>query len=434
MFVGAINDKMRKYLASEKESFRGKNISVIASGNFTSEQILSGVAQSIYSSDISLYSYVLGCYFTGIRPALVVNEPAWEHVMKFDNERLTAAMVVILAIAEFWKQKNDYQKRMCGHYLRNFDACVDKALDKLRKAKAKVKVDRYFHMDAGEMIERAISEGRTIFSFLPTYKGGYERIFKVYETFFSYPNTNYSVIDDKRYKELHDSIVESRCGYFIYADRKLYSNPTTMLAGNNRKDIFVYTNCIEKKKFFSAPALNEEIKNFKLLTDEDVITKDSVVTIQRTTNNVINHYRNLFLAKKVAKVANGVFCFLVFLNEKLFGFLIYDKLKFKHSSGGLFLLSDFVVKTKHKRLSKLVICIAKATDVIRVIEESSLQMFYGLTTAVFTKNAVSMKYRGEWELYKRNEDNLVYVTGIKQRTTQQEFSHWYEKHYSAASR
>ena len=56
MFIGSINSKVRDLLFDNREIFRGRQVCVGCSGNFTIEQILSGVDCRVHSNDISLYT------------------------------------------------------------------------------------------------------------------------------------------------------------------------------------------------------------------------------------------------------------------------------------------------------------------------------------------------------------------------------------------
>jgi hypothetical protein len=61
MFIGSINRYMRCVLESAASQWRGQDIYVACSGNFTVERILSrcGVGR-IFSNDVSIYSCALG--------------------------------------------------------------------------------------------------------------------------------------------------------------------------------------------------------------------------------------------------------------------------------------------------------------------------------------------------------------------------------------
>ena len=63
MFIGSINRYMRCVLESAASQWRGQDIYVACSGNFTVERILSSLRDGvgrIFSNDVSIYSCALG--------------------------------------------------------------------------------------------------------------------------------------------------------------------------------------------------------------------------------------------------------------------------------------------------------------------------------------------------------------------------------------
>jgi len=427
MFTGAISDKVRRYISSQREIFKGMDVSVVASGNFSFEQIISGTAKSIHSSDVSLYTYALGMWLQGKHPDVKVTIPEFKFIEDYDDDRFVSAMVLILEISKFAKRKNHYQLRMYKHYLDNFESYVDKTLKRLKEVKKRVKIDQFLLQDASITIEDALKDGRVIASFLPTYSGGYERIYKTYESYFEYPVPEYEIIDEEKYSRIHDQIRQG--DHFFITDRELYSDPVCEIQDKGRRTVFVYSNLMKDTRYYNYSALKEEVQLYRLLSDDDLITENSRITFKETRNNVINHYRFLFLSKKVERVVNGQKCFLLFLDEKLFGFLIYSDQKFNPTGDEYFLLSDFVVNTSHRRLSKLLICLARSKEIIEACEESRLQEYNSLSTAIFTTKPVSMKYRGVWTRRATKEGCLTYSTPTKEKALQDEFRVWYQKHY-----
>jgi len=426
MFVGSIPDKVRRYIACNSEIFNNKDVCVVASGNFSFEQIVSPVTNKLYSSDISLYSEILGEYFIDGDYKKKIIDPRFDYINNLNNEDYVSAVILLLEISKYIKQKNFYEKRMFNHYYSNFNSYTDKIKETLLKIKQKIKITKYFSVDAELMIESALKENMIIVSFLSTYAGGYEKIYISFQELFNYIPGEYNEIDENKYIELHEKIRQT--DYFFYTDRPIYKDFIIKLKINNKRDIYLYSNLLNKKKYYDYTGLNEEVQNFKLLNNNDRITCESEISIVRTNNNVINHYRFLFLSKKVETISNGKYCYLVFIDNKLFGFLIYDNTRSAENTVNLW--SDFIITSNHKRLSKLLICLARSREIITEIENITLNEYSKLRTSVFTDKPVSMKYRGEWELLKREPAKLIYETDVKAFSINEEYSNWYQKHYS----
>jgi len=111
--------------------------------------------------------------------------------------------------------------------------------------------------------------------------------------------------------------------------------------------------------------------------------------------------------KKGIDYADGDACYLVFIDKRLFGFLIFSLSKF--GGDDIYLLSDFVINSaRYRRLSKLLLLVTKSDHIRRILEEKFLAIFPSVFTTVFTDKPVSMKYRGIYKLHSRKEGRLNY--------------------------
>jgi hypothetical protein len=87
MFIGSVNRYMRCVLESAASQWRGQDIYVACSDNFTVERVLSrcGVGQ-IFSNDVSIYSCALGWHLTNTLHPFVIKaqEFNWlEHILQW---------------------------------------------------------------------------------------------------------------------------------------------------------------------------------------------------------------------------------------------------------------------------------------------------------------------------------------------------------------
>ncbi|NMB82898.1 MAG: hypothetical protein GYA14_13885 [Ignavibacteria bacterium] len=130
------------------------------------------------------------------------------------------------------------------------------------------------------------------------------------------------------------------------------------------------------------------------------------------------------MSKKIKKTVKATIVLCVTLGRKTFGFLGFSNFRMKDNT--CLLVFDFVV-LNYKKLSKLLIMLARSLEVKAFISEKLLTNLDTLLTAVFTDNPVSMKYRGEWELKERKSGKLIYKTGFY-NTKDEEFKRWKEKY------
>jgi hypothetical protein len=148
--------------------------------------------------------------------------------------------------------------------------------------------------------------------------------------------------------------------------------------------------------------LKEEIKNYQLISKNDTITSKSKIEIVQVKASIGNHYRLLWVKK--AKMTSAGWSFLVFIDSKLIGmFTIESGIKFGTNLAIIF--SDPASPTsKYKRLSKLILHLIGTEEILNRINEISMWNHEGFTTRVFTNEAVSMKYRGIFDLKERKPD------------------------------
>jgi hypothetical protein len=149
---------------------------------------------------------------------------------------------------------------------------------------------------------------------------------------------------------------------------------------------------------------------FTRLSDDDVITKKSQLTLIPTSNRVVNYYRDVYLSKGVGIPADGEVPMVAAVDGKVFGFLIYSRMQ---GGGDVYLLADFVVNSgRYRRLAKLLVLMTQTREVRKLLEEKFLLEISRCRTMVFTDKPVSMKYRGLYKLARRDPGKLVYETGM----------------------
>ena len=87
---------------------------------------------------------------------------------------------------------------------------------------------------------------------------------------------------------------------------------------------------------------------------------------------------------------------MVAVDGKVFGFLIYSRMQ---GGGDVYLLADFVVNsTRYRRRAKLLLLVTQTREVRRFLEEKFLLEI--------------PKYRGLYELARRDPEKLVYETEL----------------------
>ena len=99
----------------------------------------------------------------------------------------------------------------------------------------------------------------------------------------------------------------------------------------------------------------------------------------------------------------------------------------------MMLQSDFAINSStYKRLSKLVVAATLSVEVKQELERVRRERVNVMRTAVFSDNAVSMKYRGLYVQVKRKDQrHSIYEGDAGRWTLEEAFDWWMEKHSKA---
>ncbi|MDP2167961.1 MAG: hypothetical protein Q8J64_06495 [Thermodesulfovibrionales bacterium] len=413
-FIGAINDRLRKYFHTRAPLLEGRKIFIGCSGNFTVEQLLSRRLKSaeLFSNDVSLYSSVIGHAVMGrTLPFDVVNEDL-RFVMDYARRgpaESVASVLIVLEMLKYEKRKNAYAVRMWNHYLSAWDGLFEKTLAKVNKALASIRIADYTMLDVHDYYPR---DGVSI-GFLPTYVGGYEKLFKRLEESVKWDTPAYEMLTEERREETVRRMTAGE--YILYDDRERDLPCAARVDLFGHRTVFIYSNLGMKAGVFKR-RINERVPKYRLLMPEDGISPEAEIKVIEADLPTINHYRNMYLSKKIEPGSGGP-CYMVFAtpppachsreggnpSPRLFGFLIFQSYSQRGGKADeIYLLSDFVVPSaRHRRLAKLLLMALKCREVREELEARTVRRYRSILTTAFTDKPVSMKYRGLFELVKR---------------------------------
>ena len=408
-FIGSVNAETRKWLGNNGPAFDGRQVYVGCSGAFTVEQLLTRYAPKakIWSNDVSLYSSALGCYLAGRPFRLEVREEkfAWLTPYLADEEAKAAAVMVLFEALKYEKDKNLFQHRHWAHYLNHFESFHQGTVAKLQERKKEIRLEAYTSRDIFDLLDE-IPQGAVVIAFLPTYAGGYERMFKRLGEIFDWDEPSYGMIDEDRKKRTVMKMMERD---YLYLDDRVYPGlPMVAVVRKARmKPVYVYSNMAALKLGVMKQQRTSEFVPHARLGDDDEITPASKLVVVPTTNKIVNYYRDVYLSKGCGIPSDGIMPFIVAVDGKVCGFLIYSLTMGRE----IYLLADFAIDScKYKRLAKLVLLTTQTREVQQAIEEKFLLELPKCTTMVFTDKPVSMKYRGLYKLIRKDPGKLVYET------------------------
>ena len=332
--------------------------------------------------------------------------------------------MVLLEALKYEKANNAFKARHWNHYRHNFAKFHQATVDKLRERRLGIRLEGYTAKDIFDLLDEIPKEA-VVVAFLPTYAGGYERMFKRLGEIFKWNEPSYQIIDAARKKRIILKMMEQ--DYLYLADHLYPGLPMVAVVRKARmKPVYIYSNLETLKLAVLKHKRRSQFVPFARLSDEDEVTPASKLAIIPTTNAVVNYYRDVYLSKGVGIPADGEAPFAVAVDGKVFGFLIFARMQ---GRGDVYLLADFVVNSsRYKRLAKLLLLVIQTKEIRRMMEEKLLAELPFLTTMVFTDKPVSMKYRGLFKLARRDEGKLVYSTEMGIRNLKEVIPLWLKKY------
>jgi hypothetical protein len=400
-------------------------IFVCCSGSFRVDRALKSKypTKAVRSNDVSVISCAAGVLLTGGEiPLRFHGRLAFmeEHGLRDFNERVAAA-VVALGLARF-AGKNAYARGHFEHAQRNFGALLAKAVEKVLLLRSGPTLDSFFAGDFRDHAKTAMQLGAGICGFMPTYKGGYERMYRFIDENVEWTPPTFRTWDPKDMPDWLREVERAGSPYFVYSDQELPGfTPTTEYRSAINKPVYGYMS--EGKASFRRQ-LNRAASFAYTPADPAALTPLTTVELVPATSAQMTFLRNIYLAKGIAH-ATGVANYLVMLDGKLAGGFIYarDKWDAAHS---IYLLSDFCI-VHERKMAKLVAMLAASHETIDAWSKRFVMRPTTLCTTAFTDQPVSMKYRGIYELTGRKPGALNYEcrVGNRDRTAKAIYLEWY---------
>lgn len=435
MFVGAVPQQMLAYMQTRCEFFANRAVVIGCSGSFGVEKALLNAArkpESVYSNDVSLYSCVLGSWMARkpFRAAPNAKAPEWLRAAWGEDKRAVACLHVMLDALEFSKQNNEHRKRMWDAYGRQFAQLVEKTEKQLD---GWPRVIDFYAGDVRQHFEQHANDRAIFMCYAPTYRGGYERMYRSLHEMFDWDEPSYELLDDARRDDLLKWMMDGR--EYVWFDDRVISgtNPILGYEQGRMHTAYLYANCIERAGWIS-PTPKRKILNLPLANEKTVLTEEMDVILESIKTSDLAVYKDMYLSKKIAHSAGG-WAFTLAVGGQVVGFLEVGGYSTVGSPKLTYLNSDFVVPgTPYERLSKLIVMAALSTDFREAVERVKEIRQVDVRTTAFTDRPVSMKYRGVLELENRGEKNgqkfLNYRGSFTGWSLQETYRTWLKKYGS----
>lgn len=430
MFTGAIPVKVLTQLVHSTDFGAWGRLHVCCSGSFRFDRAtkMRWPDLKVHGNDISLISCAIGALVTNRAfPIKFHDRLDWlEELVKPDFRDRVAALMVILAMGRYLG-KSAYARRMFAHYQEHWPDFHASAMKKLGDLTEGFTLDGFYAGDFRDHAKAAVEAGAGIAGFMPTYKGGYERLYKFLDAGATWEAPQYRVWDPKDLPDWLNELKKSGVPYAVVTDHEMPGHvPTTEFRSAINKPVYGH---VGGGKSSYRRSLNREASFKYERVDPAALTPTTTVQFVPATSAQMNFLKNNYLAKGIAH-ATGMMNWLVLLDGKLAGGFIYTRDKLA-SPNVIYLLSDFCI-VHEGRLAKLVAMLASAQEPVREWNRRNVVKVQLLCTTAFTKRPVSMKYRGIYDLKSRKESWINYERKITGRTAADLYTEWYGRFFLGA--
>ena len=427
MFVGAINGQVRSILSRFSKSLSGQPVYVGCSGNFTVERVLSSTGTGeFHSNDVSLYSCALGSHLAGdsIDVHVTDDELSWMGEYLQPGVPSIATLLLCSEMLQHYQRPEPYHRRMWKAYQSRFAVMHDATLQKVEKAIDGLVINSFSPSDVVEFVSQA-PEDAVVVCFPPTYKGGYERLYKVMDSVFAWDAPAYATFDEDRFVELAE-MVKARPVWMTLRDQPepvLDGYLTGVVqTGLRSKPVYVYSS--EHDTTLAMPRQTIETIPLPRLEDEVDGGLSLVRMSQGQLNQLRSEYLSLAITPAAAQVSVGVK-----VGGHLIGALAFSRSNSFRAWCDAYMLTDLAVRpTVYRRLAKLVLAAALSMEMKAVLEQSLNMPVATIGTTAFTNRPVSMKYRGLFDLYSKKEGALNYQAHAGRWNLAEGFEWWRKNH------
>lgn len=427
MFTGSLPKPVVEQVLRLVSFNEWSDVFVCCSGSFRVDRAIKARFPEIrvHSNDVSLLSCALGALATGGEFAIRFKgrlEFLEEHLVQATFARRVAAVLVASDVAPY-KGFNPWAVSHFDHYRVEAGGYLDRAGERLDKFLKGLDVADFTAGDFRDHARRAAAGTGGVFAFPPTYKGGYERLYRFLNENVDWPAPAYAVWNPDDLEAWIGELRSAKTPYCVVGDQVVDRfRPVAVYRPRTGRPVYTYTgerrSSVRQAKRAIAPFRNEPI-------DPMALGPQARIEIVRLKPAQMDYLRSRYLGKGI-KPAAMHHPFAVLIDGHLAGAFGFQR----DSSGDperLYLMTDFAV-SRERRLSKLVAMLATSRDVIRPIEVRMATRIRRVRTTAFTDRAVSMKYRGIFHLESRKPGMLNYVSDVREEPVDTVYRTWFEKY------
>lgn len=430
MFTGSVPQEARTLFQGLVDSIGKREFYIGCSGNFSVDKVIARLGGVVHSNDVSLYTkLVADILLETDTPLKVLNADLKQVFSGWSESRYRKLAMVMFAmkVSKFASRKNDYEKVFYDAYLEDGKGYYERTVQKLEGGALDFRIRSFTFGDFLDFLKKKQGKGVGI-SFPPTYKAGYEKIYRFVEESFEYERARYELYDPDRSERVFGEMLRQDENIFC-GDREFESLQEYMVGkimlGSSKHPLFVYSSVATPRKFFYERTSAEVKNTVGVLPIDYRFTQETKITAEVVPTSQITYFKHFFMSARVEYSGGGDFGVIVYADGMAFGFCAFSKQMSTLTQ--CYLHSDFVSRSNTPKLSKLLIRLLKTSEIRRIISKKMMHRFEGLKTSVYTDKPVSMKYRGVFDLDRRDKGKLMYSCRFTGERLDEVYQAWLTK-------
>ena len=432
MFLDAINHDVKAILNELSRECGDTDFFVCSSGDFVVERILSkNNFKNIYGNDVSICSCFIGNYLVGKSMPIEIINPDYKWLSNYLNSDIDK-IATLLICSEYFKYTDKdslYFKRIDNAYREQFKNLHSKTSETVKFLLEQTKLKNFFMLGPVDFIE-SIPQNCTVIGRISSYESGQDNLSKKFDEIFYWDKPVYEVLDKERFNKFNQCIREKR-NWIIWGNKEIFDLQSYLIGRVQNslkgKSVYVYSNVYMKSKLVM-PRQQIEPVFFKRATEK--LSGD--LRIINLSMGQLNTLRSEYLSKGIECVAPDV-SFGIAIGEELIGAVAFSKTNYCYNFSDVYMMSDFCISPSiYRKLSKLVLVAVLSTEMQSLLEQRFSCEIKTIGTTAFTKKAVSMKYRGLFELYSRKDSMLNYIARAGKWSLKEGYKWWENNHSQMA--
>ena len=318
IFQGVTTAPCRDYVAEEIINNNPEVVYMPCAGRFGSSQAYinhGGNRKILKTSDICLYSSLIGYLFDEKKSIVDLQIENSSLIQPRNDEEIEVVSAAMLAIKYGQIKPNskygiNIRKEMVLHvddYLEKMKENVQRVLNIMQGAS-------YDIMDLWDVIKEAKDNpNASIFLNVPTYKGGYEKMFR--DSGISWKEPEVKQFSPDTYSQMVEMLTEAKCHALVYSQKNLNQIPDgwkTVFAqpyGFDRTDYVVSNRPV--KRVYAVSTYKHKPHKLYPIYDDSEITEDTKIEFIQVDEATALYYRDLFVHKLGNTTAESFWLMLI---------------------------------------------------------------------------------------------------------------------------